>query len=58
MASRSPWPPDGEALLKAAGVPANSDGVTVAEAAQLSTRLMAGLGRHRFPRRVSVLRPS
>ena len=49
---------DGEALLQAAGVPADSEGVTVTEAEQLSTRLMADLEQHRFPRRVSALRPS
>ena len=43
---------DGEALLQAAGVPAGSEGVTVIEATQLSTRLMADLEKHRFPRRV------
>jgi hypothetical protein len=45
-------------LLEAAGVPASDDGVTVAEAASLTARLVDDLGRHRFPRRVSVLRPS
>jgi catalase len=50
--------PDAEALLEAAGVPASDDGVTVTEAATLSARLVTDLGRHRFPRRVSVLRPS
>ena len=50
--------PDAEALLEAAGAPASDDGVTVAEAAILSDRLLANLPRHRFPRRVSVLRPA
>jgi catalase len=50
--------PDAGALLEAAGVPASDDGVTVAEPAVLSGRLMASLEQHRFPRRVSVLRPS
>jgi catalase len=49
--------PDAEALLEAAGVPA-SDGVTVGESDGLAAQLMADLGRHRFPRRVSALRPS
>jgi catalase len=48
---------DAEVLLDAAGVPA-SDGVTVGDADGLAAQLMADLGRHRFPRRVSVLRPS
>ncbi|MET0193248.1 MAG: hypothetical protein ABW200_07725, partial [Hyphomicrobiaceae bacterium] len=50
--------PDAEALLEAAGVPASDDGITVTEASNLSARLVTDLGRHRFPRRVSVLRPS
>jgi catalase len=50
--------PDAEALLAAAGVPVAGDGVTVAEASTLAARLIADLGQHRFPRRVSVLRPS
>jgi catalase len=50
--------PDGESLLQAAGVPADSEGVTVIAAAQFLTRMIADLGKHRFPRRVSVLRPS
>ena len=49
---------DGEALLEAAGVPASSDGVTVAEADALTAQLTVALERHRFPRRVSVLRPA
>jgi catalase len=50
--------PDGEALLEAAGVPGDSEGVTVTAAAQLSARLIDDMAKHRFPRRVSVLRPS
>jgi catalase len=49
---------DAEALLEAAGVPASDDGVTVTAAASLTARLVDDLSRHRFPRRVSVLRPS
>jgi hypothetical protein len=45
-------------LLEAAGVPADSEGVTVSAAAQLVERLIADIAKHRFPRRVSVLRPS
>ena len=49
---------DAEVLLEAAGVPTSDNGVTVAEARALASQLMADLGQHRFPRRVSVLRPS
>jgi len=48
---------DAEVLLEAAGVP-TSDGVAVGDSAGLPAQLIADLGRHRFPRRVSVLRPS
>ena len=48
---------DGEELLRATGVPSDSEGVTVADAAS-QLRLITDLGRHRFPRRVSVLKPS
>jgi catalase len=49
---------DARALLEAAGVPPSDDGVTVADASGLAQRLITDLGRHRFPRRVSVLRPA
>ena len=49
---------DGKELLEAAGVPVDDDGVTVADAAQLASQLMRDLRQHRFPRRVSVLKPS
>jgi catalase len=49
---------DGEPLLTAAGVPASAEGVTVAAGSRLVTELVKNLGQHRFPRRVSVLKPS
>ena len=49
---------DGKALLAAAGVPPDSEGVTVTGVAHLASRLIADLAKHRFPRRVFALRPS
>lgn len=49
---------DAEALREAAGVPTLGDGVAGAAAAALAAQGLADLGRHRFPRRVSALRPS
>jgi catalase len=49
---------DAAALLEAAGVPTADEGVTVGDAAELSQRLVNDLAQHRFPRRVSVLRPA
>ena len=49
---------DGKALLAAAGMPADSEGVTVTGVADLASRLIADLAKHRFPRRVFALRPS
>ena len=48
---------DAGGLLEAAGVP-EGDGVVVAEGSELLTGLLENLSRHRFPRRVSVLKPS
>ena len=48
---------DGRSLLEAAGVPTAGDGVAVVEANGLSAQVITDLGRHRFPGRVSVLRP-
>jgi hypothetical protein len=39
-------------------VPASDEGVTVAGKAHLSQRLIGDLGQHRFPRRVSALKPA
>jgi len=48
---------DAGGLLEAAGVP-EGDGVVVAEGSELLTGLLENLSQHRFPRRVSVLKPS
>ena len=48
---------DAAALLEAAGVP-EGEGVVIAEGSELLTGLLINLAQHRFPRRVSVLKPS
>jgi catalase len=50
--------PDAEALLDAAGVPAAAEGIAIGQGARLVTELVKNLEQHRFPRRVSVLKPS
>ena len=49
---------DAKAFLEAAGVPVPDKGITVGDASGLASQLIRDLGNHRFPRRVSVLRPS
>jgi catalase len=49
---------DAEALLEAAGVPPQAEGILVAKGKRLVSGLIENLGNHRFPRRVSVLNPS
>ena len=49
---------DAGSFLEASGVPAESEGVVVAGGGQLVSGLVGALGKHRFPRRVSVLKPS
>ncbi|HYC63480.1 MAG TPA: DJ-1/PfpI family protein, partial [Reyranellaceae bacterium] len=48
---------DGEAFLEAAGVPADTEGLAIADGARLVTELVKHLGQHRFPRRGSQLKP-
>jgi catalase len=50
--------PDAEALLDAAGVPANADGITIGEGVKGVASFIDNVAQHRFPRRVSVLHPS
>ena len=50
--------PDGEALLEAAGVPPAAEGIAIGQGARLVNELVKNMGQHRFPRRVSVLKPS
>lgn len=50
--------PDAEALLEAAGVPPQAEGVVIGQGDELVEGLVEKLGRHRFPRRVSVLKPT
>ena len=50
--------PDGETLLHAAGVPSAADGIAIGQGSKLVGDLVKNLGQHRFPRRVSVLKPS
>jgi catalase len=49
---------DATSLLQAAQVPADAEGMASGAGAALVARLVEHLGRHRFPRRVSVLNPS
>jgi len=50
--------PDSEALLDAAGVPPAVEGIAIGQGSRPVNDLVKNLGRHRFPRRVSVLKPS
>jgi hypothetical protein len=50
--------PDAEALLQAAGVPPAAAGIGIGQGSKLFSDLIKNLGQHRFPRRVSVLKPS
>ncbi|MPZ34921.1 MAG: catalase [Rhodospirillales bacterium] len=50
--------PDARSLLEAAGVPVSDKGITVGNVSEIASRLISDLTHHRFPRRVSVLRPS
>ena len=50
--------PDAQSFLEAAGVPVSDKGVTVGNVTEVAPRLISDLAHHRFPRRVSVLRPS
>ena len=50
--------PDVERLLEAAGVPAAAGGIVIAQRATVVNELIKNMGLHRFPRRVSVLKPS
>jgi catalase len=50
--------PDAEALLDAAGVPAAAEGIVIGQGSKLLTEFVKNIGQHRFPRRVSVLKPS
>lgn len=50
--------PDGEALLQAAGVPPAAAGIGIGQGSKMVSDLIKNLGQHRFPRRVSVLKPS
>jgi catalase len=50
--------PDAEQLLEAAGVPAAAEGIVIAQGETLVSELVKNMGQHRFPRRVSVLKPS
>ncbi len=50
---------DAEALLEAAGVPQEAEGLTVRKAGdRLLSDFLSDIGQHRFPRRVSVLKPA
>jgi catalase len=51
--------PDGEALLEAAGIPPAAEGIVIGQGTRLVVNdLVKNIGQHRFPRRVSVLKPS
>jgi catalase len=50
--------PDAEALLDAAGVPATADGIVIGHGAEMLTAFIEKIAQHRFPRRVSVLKPA
>jgi catalase len=50
--------PDAERLLEAAGVPPAAEGIAIGQGARLVNDLVKNMGQHRFPRRVSVLKPS
>src|SRR5262249_3909743 len=49
---------DGQALLEAAGVPKESDGLAISPAAKLAASLLALMKQHRYPSRTSALRPA
>ena len=49
---------DAEVFLKAAGVPTDAEGIAIGEGDALSEGLVENLKHYRFPRRVSVLKPS
>jgi catalase len=49
---------DAAVLLDASGVPLDTEGVAVASGPPLAASLIENLRHHRFPRRVSVLKPS
>jgi hypothetical protein len=49
---------DARPLVEAAQVPPDADGIALATPARLVPELTTNLQRHRFPRRVSVLRPN
>lgn len=49
---------DAESFLEAAGVSISSEGITVGEASEIAARLIRDIAQHRFPNRVSLLRPS
>jgi catalase len=48
--------PDAEVLMQAAGIP-QDEGISIEEGAAQVQALIRDLGNHRFPRRVSVLKP-
>jgi len=50
--------PDAQSFLEAAGVPVSDKGITVAGGPEMALQLIKDLAQHRFPRRVSVLRPA
>jgi catalase len=50
--------PDAEALLDAAGVPVNAAGIVIGQGGELFTAFVKNIAQHRFPQRVSVLKPS
>jgi len=50
--------PDAQSFLEAAGVPVSDKGITVASGPEMALQLIKDLAQHRFPRRVSVLRPA
>jgi catalase len=49
--------PDAEALLDAAGVPPAAESIGIGQGARLVKDLVKNVDQHRFPRRVSVLKP-
>jgi catalase len=49
--------PDADGFLKAAGVPADAEGLSIGQGSPLVTEFVKNIGQHRFPRRVSVLKP-
>jgi catalase len=50
--------PDAEALLDASDVPPAAEGIVIGQGSELLTEFVRNIGQHRFPRRVSVLKPS